>query len=94
MDTQHVQSRIPIQQKLSDTVRTDDAARSFVAAFKQAVEVAQVPKNHKKEGEKDQKKRGRHFTKEDYTYEDEVDYILGEIESRLDKLVRLAQQYE
>lgn len=94
MDTQNVQARIPIQQKPAEVVRTDDAARSFVAAFKHAVEVAQVPKNQKKEGEKDQKKRGRHFTKEDYTYEDEVDYILSEIDARLNKLVLLAQQYE
>ena len=67
MDTQHIQSRIPIQQTPPETVRTDDAARSFVAAFKQAIEVAQVPKNQKKEGEKDQKKRGRNFTKDDYS---------------------------
>lgn len=94
MDTQHIQSRIPIPQTPVAAVHTDDAARSFVAAFKQAIEVAMVPKNQKKEGERDQKKRGRHFTKEDYTYEDEVDYILGEIESRLNKLVLLAQQCE
>lgn len=94
MDTQHIQSRLPVQQKPAETIRTDDAARSFVAAFKQAIETAAVPKNEKKEGERDQKKRGRHFTKEDYTFEDEIDYILEEIESRLNKLMQLAKKYE
>lgn len=93
MDTQHIQhihSKLPVAAPRTESVHTEDAARSFIAAFKQAIEVNTVPQNTKKEGQRDQKKRRQH-TKEDYTFEDEIDQILAEIDERLDKLVKLAQ---
>ena len=72
----------------------DELAKAFLATWRAADQAAEVSQADKKQKEEDQKKRQRHFQKEDYEGYNELEDILAEIDERLEKMLDIAKQLD
>lgn len=77
---------------LVSNAQHNEHAAAFMAAYKQAEKILQVPESEKKEKQDQQKKRGRNLEKKDYENKDEIDEILEEIDKRLNRLLDLVKK--
>ena len=82
-----VQNKNPVQSR-------QEIAHNFAAAFKTADQAAMIAQADKKQKEQEQKKRQKHFTKEDYEGYNELEDVLNEIDERLERMLEIAKQLD
>jgi hypothetical protein len=72
-----------------------EAAQAFVAAFKEAEKVAsQVAAADKKHKDELARKKEIKTKKQDFEWDDEIDFILSEIDKKLEELKKLGEDQE